>query len=115
MIFVHPENTHFMVWDFCLMDSNCVSLLQYFGFESEFKLDAGIEILGASSFSRCKSLALTFESGSRLKGLDEYAFARSLSLQSICVSASLEFIDRYCFYSFRSLSSFAFESGTRLN
>jgi hypothetical protein len=116
MIFVDPANEHLIAIDFYLMDFNRVSILRYFGSESDPTLDAAIQILGAASFGRCESLSsLMFESGSRLKEIDAWAFAGCSSLQTICIPESTEVIGRNCFDRCTSLSSVTFESSSRLN
>jgi small GTP-binding protein len=61
---------------------------------------------------------ITFAPGSNLRELQEGAFSRFSSLKSVCISASVEVIGRYCFsgncFSRSPLETATFEAGSRL-
>jgi hypothetical protein len=67
-------------------------------------------------FGSCLRLStLTFESGCQISILGDSAFADCLSVQSICIPASVEIISQYCFRWCEYLSELVFESGCRLS
>jgi hypothetical protein len=70
--------------------------------------------LGKESFCGCKSLELvTFESGSRLERIGEYAF-RASGLTSILIPSSVIVLGKESFSECKSLELVTFESGSQL-
>jgi hypothetical protein len=56
-------------------------------------IPSSVEKLGKDCFSLCESLStVTFESGSKLSSIEEFAFAYCSSLSSICIPSSLKTI-----------------------
>jgi hypothetical protein len=71
-------------------------------------------IIGQCALSECESLeSVTFESQSRLKRIEERAFAEN-GLNGISSPASVEIICEFAFSECESLESVTFESGSRL-
>jgi hypothetical protein len=56
---------------------------------------------------------VTFESGSRLERIEEFALSRS-GLKSILIPSSVIVLGKHSFYECKSLESVTFESGSRL-
>jgi predicted metal-binding protein len=89
-------------------------LIRNFSKSSAIEIGRNIEIVGSKCFSSCYSLSsITFESNSRLTGIESSAFSSS-SLQSISISRNIEILESKCFSFCRSLSSITFESNSRL-
>jgi hypothetical protein len=81
-----------------LVDFEGVTIVRYFGSDSSVRLSRDIGILGRGCFYHCISLSsLTFESGSKLTRIDANALHGCTSIKSICLPASLQFIDGSAF------------------
>jgi hypothetical protein len=77
-------------------------------------IPSSVVVLGKSRFSGCKLLeSVTFESGSRLERIEEYAFTGS-GLKSIVIPSSVVVLGYSSFRECKSLESVTFESGSRL-
>jgi hypothetical protein len=77
-------------------------------------LPASVEVLGEECFYECRSLSsITFESGSRLSGIEARAFCGT-NLIEIVIPVSVEILGEECFPPCRSVISVTFESGSRL-
>jgi hypothetical protein len=78
-------------------------------------IPASVEIVYKVCFYRCISLtAMTFESNSKLPGIDESPFADS-GLGPIQVPALFEVVCTACFFGCASLTSITFDSGSKLH
>jgi hypothetical protein len=74
-------------------------------------------VLQLARFCRCKYKSLTFitfESGSKLQRLDEYAFSWSV-LTAFHIPASVELLCKGCFHSCQSLTSVTIESDSTIH
>jgi hypothetical protein len=90
------------------------SVIRYFGSSCSVAVARHIRTLGNSCFgSQCIS-SLTFESGSRLRQIEESAFSSCLFLSSIKIPALVEKIGSCCFSHCVSLSRIVFEPGSKL-
>jgi hypothetical protein len=90
------------------------SLIRYFGRSTAIVIESRIEIVSESCFSKCHSLtSVAFESKSKLKQIEESAFAES-DLRTIQIPASIEVVCNSCFVNCKSLTSVAFESNSKL-
>jgi hypothetical protein len=118
----HPR-TH-LIQSFSFSESisipSTVDTLGNFSFEGNGALVAiqipnKIEGIPRSSFSNCFKLCdLSFESGSRLRRIDDSAFFECSSLNFIIVPASVEVLASCCFKQCWSLTVVAFECDSRL-
>jgi hypothetical protein len=111
---VEQDDNHFYVSGACLISSEAMSVIRYFGSDHNVILSREIEILGEGSFFFHKHISwLEFESGSRLTRIESMCFSKS-SIRSICIPASVEILSAKCFWRCKSLVSLNFESGSRL-
>jgi hypothetical protein len=79
-------------------------------------IPSSVEKLGSDCFSGCQSLStVTFESGSNLSSIEDFAFNCCSSLSSICIPSSVETLGGYCFSGCQSLSTVTFDSGSKLS
>jgi hypothetical protein len=77
-------------------------------------IPSSVVVLGKWSFYGCKSLeSVTFESGSGLERIEEFAFSGS-GLRSILIPSSVVVLGKWSFCGCKSLESVTFESGSRL-
>jgi hypothetical protein len=73
-----------------------------------------VEVLGECCFYECRLLSsITFESGSRLKRIEQNAVGRS-GLVEIIVPSSVNLLGERCFGECKSLFSVTFEPESRL-
>jgi hypothetical protein len=90
-----------------------------------FVIPACLTVLTPDCIANAASVeVVAFESGSQIRRLESQTFGRCVSLQSICIAASVEFIDRACFLardqfgeydpSFSEVETITFEPGSRL-
>ena len=78
-------------------------------------IPASVKRIGNGAFSSCFSLeTVTFESGSSLETIGEYAFALSSALTSITIPASVKDIRLHAFQDCSNLATVTFESGISL-
>jgi hypothetical protein len=84
-------------------------------------IPASVTQLTRRSFERAGSVEeITFEANSRLTGLESGTCGRYKSLKSICIAASVEFIDQWCFYDLETelsagdLEKVTFEEGSKV-
>jgi hypothetical protein len=83
-------------------------------------IPCSVERLGRGCLRRCSSRAIVaFECGSKLLGIDNFAFSEGvlgsfIALSSICIPASVERVGDCCFQGCPLLSTVTFESGSRL-
>jgi hypothetical protein len=93
-ISVAAGNPRLRVIDNFLIDITEAKLIRCFSSSSGIILNRAIEIIGPYCFDNCDDLSnLTFESGSKLSIIERAAFARSSSLNSITIPASVTRID----------------------
>jgi hypothetical protein len=79
-------------------------------------LPASVETIRLRCFEGCKNLSsLTFEPGSRLSRLGDWAFADCRSFQSICIPSSIETISPSCFRNWPKNADVVLEPGCRLS
>ncbi|MDR1031951.1 MAG: leucine-rich repeat domain-containing protein [Holosporales bacterium] len=76
-------------------------------------ISASIKTISEKCLELCDSLTVTFESGSRLETIEEFAFRYSY-LASICIPSSVEMLGSASFVGCQSLSSLMFGSGSKL-
>jgi hypothetical protein len=85
---MEEANCHFQLLGDFLLDMTCARVIRYFGFDPNLTLRRDIEVLGSGSFSQCDSLSpLAFESGSKLRRIEAFAFHQCSSLKSIFIRA----------------------------
>jgi hypothetical protein len=114
-ITVEDGNRHFRVSDNCLLDFDPISVIRYFGSDSDVILKREIAILNTGCFYSCKSLcSLVFESGSQLTRIEANALCGCSSLKSICLPALVEFLGEGSFSNCGVLWSLRFESESNL-
>jgi hypothetical protein len=114
-ITVENGNRHFRVSGAFLLDFSGISIIRYFGSDPNVALARHIEILNPGCFCGCESLrSLIFQSGSRLRRIEAYAFHDCSSLESICLPASVDLLGDDSFYGCNSLRSFTFEPDSQL-
>jgi hypothetical protein len=83
---VCEANRHFGISGDCLVSSQGRVLVQYFGRDSNVRIDREIEAIcngGFQILAECSSLE--FESESQLRRVDGWAFSGCSSLRSICI------------------------------
>jgi hypothetical protein len=109
---IEEGNSHFWLWGDFLMDIDGISVIRYFGSNRHVTIDCDVEVLSVGCFSYLNTASLTFESGSRLTRIESKALYLCMSLQSICLPASLESIDGSAF-SGSGISQITVEEGNR--
>jgi hypothetical protein len=102
---IEEGNCHLRVSGDFLLDVNRLSILRYFGSDSNVNLNFELEPLS----SGCSCLF-----NSRLQRIASKAFSWCSSLQSICIPYSVELLGEHCFEGCGSLSTVTFESGSKL-
>jgi hypothetical protein len=114
-ILVDEQNRNFTVCDTFLLDFDRISVIRYFGFESEVSIPGSIQQLACGCFSYCNLLSqVSFDPAGQISLFDERAFTYS-SLEAICIPASVEVIGSNCFEHCQRLSSVIFEAGSNLS
>jgi hypothetical protein len=97
-ITIDEENPNFDVSGDFLMDFEWVTVVRYFGTDSNLTLNCEIEILGPGCFRTCAWIqSFAFESGSKLRRIEARAFADCEQLESICIPATVEILCGSCF------------------
>jgi hypothetical protein len=113
-IWVKPGNQRFRIRESFLEDICGSTIYRYFGSYGSIVIPSSVVVLGKESFGQCKSLeSVTFENGSRLERIEEYAFYES-GLKSILIPSSVVVLVERSFYMCNSLESGKFESGSGL-
>jgi uncharacterized protein YuzB (UPF0349 family) len=107
---LEPGNETFIVVNGFLIDIIRHALIWSFITLSRVEIPNNIEILGSSCLSSCGLFSsITFESNSRLRRIESFAFSSS-SIKSIEIPRSVQFIDGSAFAGL-SLSSLTLEPG----
>jgi hypothetical protein len=112
---VSGDNRHFRVHD-SFLENSCGSMI-YRCFRPCYSvvISSSIVDLGEWSFSECKSLqSVTFESGSRLERIGDFAFSGT-ELRSIEIPSCVVVLGKWSFSQCKSLESVTFENGSRLD
>ena len=100
--------------DFVYNNSSKTVLKGYLGTASSVTIPASVTSIGNDSFYHSDNLKnVTFESGSQLTSIGEWAFAWS-GLESITIPAGVTSIGQYAFYRCINLTDIAFENGSGL-
>jgi len=87
----------------------------YMSTMSEFTVSNKVKAIYSGAFSSCTNLTtITFEKGSQLEYIGEYAFSGCTSLENIIIPSSVITIDYHAFSSCTSLKSVTFEEGSSL-
>jgi hypothetical protein len=90
-------------------------LIGHFGVVEHVVIPEHYEVIGSYSFfHRDSLLTITFESGTKLTRLGDFAFCKCSSLKSLCVPASVTVVGSSCFQDCRCLVQLTFESGSHL-
>jgi hypothetical protein len=96
-ISISRDNAKFRKCDSFLEDHCGLTIYRYLGNCRSIVIPSSVLILGPSCFQMCKSLeSVVFENGSRLRLIEEQAFAFS-GLKSIEIPATVTFIGRFAF------------------
>jgi hypothetical protein len=113
-ITVEEGNRHLRVSGCFLVDLEGITIIRYFGYERNVQLNRDIEIVGSGCFSDCRWISsLTFESGSKLRRIEEKALSGCSSLHSIVLPGCIENLRRDWALG-SSLCKVIFESGSSL-
>jgi hypothetical protein len=97
-IAVAEGNPCFSISHDFLLDFDGISVIRYFGSDSNIQIRCAVERLCNSSLCKSDSLStLTFESNSQLGRIGAYAFSECLSLRSICMPSSITILCESCF------------------
>ena len=100
--------------DFVYNNSSKTVLKGYLGTASSVTIPASVTSIGNDAFYHNTNLkSVTFESGSQLTSIGEWAFAWS-GLESITIPSSVTSIGQYAFYHCTNLTNVAFENGSGL-
>jgi hypothetical protein len=114
-ISIKDGNRNFVDFDDFLMDFDQICVIHYFGCESDLMIPSSVEILRTESFADIESLrTVKFSPGSKIRVIEEDAFAGCYSLPSICIPASVHFIGSNCFSYCHALSVVDFEPKSKL-
>jgi hypothetical protein len=98
-----------------LMDSKELKLVRYSGTSAEVTVPDTVESLGGLCFGYCKSVrVVTFSSESRLRSIEDGAFAECGQLESIFLPPSLESIGNECLCDCVSLAHISFGANSHL-
>jgi hypothetical protein len=115
-IAVDPESELLTISGGLLLHSGGHRAIRYFRNEGEVSISGEIGAISAGCFCRCTVRSnVMFAPDCKVSILGELAFSSCLSLQSICIPASVETISTRCFSSCMDLSDLTFESGSRLS
>jgi hypothetical protein len=99
-----------------LLDFDGISIKRYFGTDPELTVPNAIENLGAYCCATSESLeVVTFELGAKVSRIENQAFFRCSSLESICIPSSVTHLGRSCFAECHSLSAVTFEASSKLS
>jgi hypothetical protein len=91
---VDAANPHYFVSGPFLICVDGMTLIRYFGYSEDLGLDS------------LKDFGLIH--------IGQYAFSSCSALKSICIPASIEILEEYCFSLCYALSQIVFESGSKL-
>ena len=92
-----------------LLSADGTQVIAYWGENSEVTIPEGVQSIGNSAFSSCKSLSsLTLPSS--LQSIGDNAFGGCYSLTSLTLPSSLQSIGDYAFYDCNSLTSLTLPS-----
>jgi hypothetical protein len=107
-------NQHFRIRESFLEDIYGSTICRYFGSFRAIVIPGSVVDLGKLSFHDCKSLeSVTFEDGSRLERIDDFAFSGS-GLKSIVIPSSVVVLGRLSFFGCKSLESVTFSDDSRM-
>jgi hypothetical protein len=97
-----------------LEDISGHELVRYFGNSPLIEISRSVEVIWSRCFTKYKSLKhLTFELGSRLKVIEDFAF-RETGLKAIEIPCTVKILGICCFCQCYSLVSVTFASGSKL-
>jgi hypothetical protein len=114
-ITVDEDSGHYRRVDQLLIRLADPSVILCFGWASQVVIPSDVVVLKPGSFGGRRSLqAVSFEGGSQLGSIEEYAAAFCTSLLSIRLPASLEVIEEDAFWSCSSLVGLTFEAPSKL-
>jgi hypothetical protein len=92
-IIVADENPNFKARGSFLMNCDGTSLIRYFGLDSHVEIFRDITVLCQQSFAQCSELReVRFESNSKLRRIESFAFSHCSSLQSIVIPSFVDTI-----------------------
>jgi hypothetical protein len=113
---IESGNPYFSIHDSHLIQhKSSVSILRYFGRDSDVLIDCPAEIIGPLSFDGNRWVRwVTFAAGTRVRVIRTEAFARCSYLESICIPSSVEYLHRNCFENCSRLSAVSFARGSGL-
>jgi hypothetical protein len=108
-------NRWFRVFGDFLMNFEGTALIRYFGLHYSVRIRSEVEMVCRGSFSHCKCIrGLQFESPSKVRIVESYAFEKCLCLESILLPASIESICEASFRECRNLEEIRIEIGSKL-
>jgi hypothetical protein len=113
-ITVEEGNCHLRVSGSFLTDFEGLSVIAFCSQDRGVVIPRDFEILRPCSFISRQVFSLKFESGSKLKRIEESAFAYCPFLTSISIPSSVEILCVTCFTTLGRLTSLTFEPGSRL-
>jgi hypothetical protein len=112
-VFVEDDNEYFKVVDGFLMSREGTSIVYYFGEDRDVRIGMDIETVRKSSFARCRFLrSVTFEKGSKLTAIEQFAFRRCRSLERVHFGGSCPSLGFSCFDDCEQLTEVSFESSS---
>jgi hypothetical protein len=113
---LESRNFSFRVRDCFLMDFAEISILYYFGADSNVTIPDYIEVVGQRCFSDSEDVSdVTFGSLSKVSSLGSAAFAACVSLRSFDIPASVTSIGPVCFLFCENLTEVRFGPGSKLS
>ena len=108
-IVVPEANTAFCVVGDALYTKDMTRLIRYFGKDKSFTVPATVTEIASSAFRDQKTLtSITFEEGSALVTLGEYAFSGCTSLTAFTIPSGVKRISNGAFSGCTSLATFAY-------
>jgi hypothetical protein len=112
----HPCPTTFRVRDGMLEEASGRVLVLFLGSAPSVVVGQSVETIGDGCFGGHETLEhVSFESGSVLERIGEWAFVDGKLTGGIVIPRSVRVLARYCFYYCESLTSVTFESGSALS
>jgi Fe-S-cluster containining protein len=94
-------------------DGTCVLVGVFNGVSKDIRIPSNVVKIGANAFCQKGVNTVTFEAGSKLKEIGNWAFNQT-NLQSITIPNSVEKIGKECFWACNSLTEVTFDSGSKL-
>ena len=93
-----------------------IILVHYSGAETDLVIPNEVTIISDYAFYKNANItSVSFEEGSQLKEIKQYAFSNCTNLKSITIPSGVTIIGQYAFYSCNALSSVTFDTNSQLN